>query len=141
MDLNVVLDIALAENRNWGFKDQLFRAALSVCNNLAEGYETPTTAHQLRYLWIAKGSNNEVCSMLLLAKRRGYFQERDLEQMLSLQDEAGRLIRSYIQKKTGIGVRCPERSGYSSFGPTSPTPLWQNSFRSEALPRVSGGST
>ncbi len=107
MDLNVVLDIALAENRNWGFKDQLFRAALSVCNNLAEGYEMPTTAHQLKYLWIAKGSNNEVCSMLLLAKRRGYFQERDLEQMLSLQDEAGRLIRSYIQKKTGNWGKVP----------------------------------
>lgn len=100
MDLNVVLDIALAENRNWGFKDQLFRAALSVCNNLAEGYEMPTTAHQLRYLWIAKGSNNEVCSMLLLAKRRGYFPEKDLDQMLRLQDEAGRLIRTYIQNKT-----------------------------------------
>ena len=71
MELNVLVDQALAESRNWGFKDQLFRAALSICNNLAEGYEMPTAPHQLKYLCIAKGSCNEVCSMLILAKRRG----------------------------------------------------------------------
>lgn len=100
MDLNEAVDIALSENRNWGFKDQLFRASLSICNNLAEGYEMPTQAHQLRYLWIAKGSSNEVCSMLLLAKRRGYFPPEQLERMLQLQDEIGRLIRTYIQNKS-----------------------------------------
>jgi len=107
MELNVAVDIALAGNKNWGFKDQLFRAALSVCNNLAEGHEMPTTAHQLRYLWIAKGSNNEVCSMLLLAKRRGYFAAEKIELMLRLQDESGRLIRTYIKNKTGNWGKVP----------------------------------
>ena len=100
MDLNVAVDKALSENKNWGFRDQLFRAALSICNNLAEGYEMPTTAHQLKYLWIAKGSCNEVCSMLILAKRRGYFPDDAITQMLGLQDEVGRLIRTYINHKS-----------------------------------------
>ncbi len=98
MDLNVLIDEVLAEFRNWAFRDQLFKASLSICNNLAEGYDMPTTAHQLKYLWIAKGSCNEVCSMLLLARRREYFPAELTDRMLSLQDEASRLIRSYIKK-------------------------------------------
>ena len=100
MDLNEAVDIALDGSRNFGFKDQLFRAALSICNNLAEGFEMPTQPHQLKYLWIAKGSCNEVCSMLLLAQRRGYFASDEVSRMLGLQDEVGRLLRSYIDKKT-----------------------------------------
>ncbi|MBP6572869.1 MAG: four helix bundle protein [Flavobacteriales bacterium] len=100
MDLNEAVDIALAGSRNFGFRDQLFRAALSICNNLAEGFEMPTTPHQVKYLWIAKGSCNEVASMLLLAQRRGYFSDAEVERMLGLQDEVARLIRSYIDKKT-----------------------------------------
>ena len=107
MELNVAVDKALAENKNWGFRDQLFRAALSICNNLAEGYDMPSDRHQLKYLWIAKGSCNEVCSMLILAKRRGYFQDNAIDQMLGLQDEVGRLIRKYIQNKSGGLLRIP----------------------------------
>jgi four helix bundle protein len=47
MDLNVIVDEALQEQKNWSFRDQLFRAALSACNNVAEGYEMPTKAHRL----------------------------------------------------------------------------------------------
>ena len=38
--------------------------------------------------------------MLLLAQRRGYFPPDQLERMLQLQDEIGRLIRTYIQNKS-----------------------------------------
>lgn len=101
MDLNVVVDNALAGNKNFSFKDQLFRACLSICNNIAEGHEMPTSRHQLHYLWIAKGSCNEVCSMLILAKRRNYFTTDQVDQMLKLQDEVGRLLRTYIKNKSG----------------------------------------
>lgn len=101
MDLNVAVDNALSGNKNFSFKDQLFRACLSICNNIAEGHEMPTTRHQLHYLWIAKGSCNEVCSMLILAKRLNYFTTDQVDQMLKLQDEVGRLLRTYIKNKSG----------------------------------------
>lgn len=107
MELNVVVDIALEGNRNFGFKDQLYRACLSICNNIAEGHEMPTTRHQLHYLWIAKGSNNEVCSMLILAKRRGYFSQEQVDRMLGLQDEIGRLLRTYIKNRSGRWSQLP----------------------------------
>jgi four helix bundle protein len=53
------------------FKDQLDRAALSVSNNIAEGFERGTTNELLAFLYIARGSAGEVRSMLVLLKRKG----------------------------------------------------------------------
>src|SRR5438477_5099704 len=64
----------LLENRNFGgtrgFRDQLDRAALSVSNNIAEGFERGTTNELLAFIYIARGSAGEVRSMLCLKERR-----------------------------------------------------------------------
>lgn len=107
MDLNVVIDEALQEQKNWSFRDQFFRAALSICNNIAEGYEMPTKAHRLKYLYIAKGSCNEVRSMILLARRRRYFPQEKADQMQSLQTEVSKLLKAYINTTAGPMNRLP----------------------------------
>jgi four helix bundle protein len=53
-----------------GFRDQLDRAALSVSNNIAEGFERGTTNELLAFLYIARGPAGEVRSMLTLKARR-----------------------------------------------------------------------
>jgi four helix bundle protein len=53
-----------------GFRDQLDRAALSVSNNIAEGFERGTTNELLRFIYIARGSAGEVRSMLCLKERQ-----------------------------------------------------------------------
>lgn len=53
-----------------GFRDQLDRAALSVSNNIAEGFERGTTNELLAFIYIARGSAGEVRSMLVLKERR-----------------------------------------------------------------------
>jgi four helix bundle protein len=50
-------------------KSQLERAALSVSNNIAEGFERGTKAELITFLYIARGSAGEVRSMLRLLKR------------------------------------------------------------------------
>lgn len=63
---------ATEELRDFEFKDQLRRAALSVMNNIAEGFERETDADFARFLDIAKGSCGESRSMLYLAEDRSY---------------------------------------------------------------------
>jgi four helix bundle protein len=53
-----------------GYRDQLDRAALSVSNNIAEGFERGTTNELLAFIYIARGSAGEVRSMLCLKERR-----------------------------------------------------------------------
>ncbi len=53
-----------------GFRNQLDRAALSVSNNIAEGFERSTTNELLSFIATARGSAGEVRSMLAVVKDR-----------------------------------------------------------------------
>ncbi|MEA3213285.1 MAG: hypothetical protein QOE70_6342 [Chthoniobacter sp.] len=53
-----------------GFRNQLDRAALSVSNNIAEGFERATTGELLAFIAIARGSAGEVRSMMAVVKDR-----------------------------------------------------------------------
>ncbi len=50
----------------YSLRDQLERAAVSISNNIAEGFERGTTKELLTFLYIARGSAGEVRSMLCL---------------------------------------------------------------------------
>jgi four helix bundle protein len=50
----------------FSLRDQIERAAVSVSNNVAEGFERGTTQELLTFLYIARGSAGEVRSMLCL---------------------------------------------------------------------------
>lgn len=52
-----------------GLRDQIERAALSISNNVAEGFERGSTNELLAFLYIARGSSGEVRSMLCLLER------------------------------------------------------------------------
>lgn len=69
---NVVLDLLEESGASFlaGFRNQLDRAALSVSNNIAEGFERSTTAELLAFIAIARGSAGEVRSMMAVVKDR-----------------------------------------------------------------------
>ena len=54
--------------KDWGFKDQIQRASVSIMNNIAEGSESGSDAKYINFLNIAKGSCSEVRSMLYLCE-------------------------------------------------------------------------
>ena len=58
--------------KDYAFRDQIQRAALSVMNNIAEGFERDTAKDFAHFLDLAKGSCGEVRSMLWVAEDLGY---------------------------------------------------------------------
>jgi four helix bundle protein len=60
-----------AFQQQYSLRDQLERAAVSVSNNVAEGFERGTTPELLAFIYIARGSAGEVRSMLCLLERLG----------------------------------------------------------------------
>jgi four helix bundle protein len=84
-----------------GFRDQLDRAALSVSNNIAEGFERGTTNELLAFLYIARGSAGEVRSMLTLKLRRADKRhwpanlKSELSNLKSMAESCSRQIRGW----------------------------------------------
>lgn len=87
-----------SDNKDYGFKDQIQRASVSVMNNIAEGFERQTNKEFIRYLYIAKGSGGEVRSMLYLAKEFNYISDEQFEKLYNLSLDATRLISGFIKK-------------------------------------------
>ena len=61
-DLAVFIYDAYRESRDWGFKDQICRAAVSVSNSRAEGFDRESDLDFARFLTISRTSCNEVKS-------------------------------------------------------------------------------
>ena len=68
-------------NNDFSFRDQIQRSAVSVMNNIAEGFERSSDVDFKRFLFISKSSCGEVRSMLHLAVELNYI-EADKQQLL-----------------------------------------------------------
>ena len=62
-------------SRDFGFRDQIQRAGISIMNNIAEGFERFSDIEFARFLDIAKGSCGEVRSMYYTAEDLGYVRQ------------------------------------------------------------------
>ncbi len=83
-----------ASSRDFGFRYQIQRCAVSVMNNIAEGFERKTDQDFARFLDIAKGSNGEVRSMLYLAEDRNYLTFETAQEMRDFSEDLSRAIQS-----------------------------------------------
>jgi len=91
-----------AFSRDFGLKDQIRRAAISIMSNIAEGFERnrPNEFHQ--FLSIAKASCAELRSQLYIALDACYLDEPRFNQLLALAVEVGRIIgglRAAVEKQ------------------------------------------
>jgi four helix bundle protein len=92
---------ALANCRDYGFRDQIQRAAVSVMSNIAEGFERGTRQEFLNYLFIAKGSAGEVRAQIYVGYDAGHFNIETFKYLNNLSQECSRLIQSFSEKVRG----------------------------------------
>ena len=69
--------------RDYGFRDQIQRASVSIMNNIAEGFESGSDAKFISFLNIAKGSCSEVKSMLYLCEDLNYCTNKERETLVT----------------------------------------------------------
>lgn len=85
------------DSKDFGFRDQICRASVSVMNNIAEGFERKSDSEFKHFLFIAKGSSGEVRSMLCLAQELKYIQEEYYSLLINLSNEISRMLSGLIK--------------------------------------------
>ena len=78
--------------KDWGLRDQIRRASVSVMSNLAEGFERAGRAEFRQFLVIAKGSCAEVKAQLYVALDAGYLNKEQFETIYAVAEETGRIL-------------------------------------------------
>jgi|688.fasta_scaffold1534746_1 four helix bundle protein len=92
VDLTVDIYASLELVNDFGFKNQIQRASLSISNNLAEGFERGSDRDFKRFLFIAQGSCSEVKSMLYVGVRLKYLKNDTYIQLNQRVTEIGKML-------------------------------------------------
>jgi len=96
-ELAIAIYSRFKTNKDYGFRDQIQRASVSIMNNIAEGFESKSNTEFRQFLYISKGSCGEVRSMLYLAKDLKYLSDSDFQNLLNKAIEISKTISGLIK--------------------------------------------
>ena len=83
--------------KDFGLRDQMRRAAVSILSNIAEGFESRTQALFIEFLGRAKGSAAELRAQSYVALDAGYLEQEQFVQLSGLAEKAARQIARFMQ--------------------------------------------
>lgn len=86
--------------RDFGLRDQIRRASVSIASNIAEGDERDTNKDSVRFLYMAKGSLAEVITQTIIAYEVGYLKEADCKHIDQECEVIGRMLGSLIKARS-----------------------------------------
>ncbi len=88
--------------KDFGLKDQIRRAAVSIVSNIAEGFERGRSAEFHQFLSVAKGSCAELRAQLYVALDAGHLKQDTFDKLMMEAAEVGRIIgglRAAVQRQ------------------------------------------
>ncbi len=90
--------------KDFGLRDQIQRASVSVMSNIAEGFERGSNKDFAKFVFVAKASAGEVRSLLYVARDLEYISSEDFEKLrehcISVSQLCWGLIR-HLQRNSG----------------------------------------
>ncbi|MCX6763243.1 MAG: four helix bundle protein [Candidatus Moranbacteria bacterium] len=93
-------------SKDFGLRDQIRRAVVSISSNIVEGFEKNSNNEFIRFLKIAKGSTGEVRNQLYIAFSVGYASKQEFDiinvELENLAGQIGKFI-SYLESKKRNG--------------------------------------
>jgi four helix bundle protein len=85
-----------AFSRDFGLRDQLRRAAVSVMSNIAEGFERGGDKEFIQFLSLAKASSAEARSHLHVALDQGYLTQQQFEELKNQTEVVGKMLSGFM---------------------------------------------
>ena len=88
---------ALAELKDYGFRDQITRAGLSMPSNIAEGYERNSNKELTLFLNYAKGSAGELRTQIYIGMEIGYINRENGKHWLQEAEEISKMLHGLMR--------------------------------------------
>jgi four helix bundle protein len=86
--------------RDFGFKDQIRRASVSIPSNIAEGDERGSNKEAVRFFYIAKGSLAELQTQLEIANEIDYLDDKTTDELMEKSSTVGKMLGSLIKARS-----------------------------------------
>jgi four helix bundle protein len=87
-------------SKDFGLRDQIQRAAISIASNIAEGDELGSDKQSIRYFYIAKGSAAELTTQLIIAHEIGYIENEIKDQLVDECDKISAMLSKLIKARS-----------------------------------------
>ena len=84
-------------SKDFGLRNQMQQAVVSVSSNIAEGFERGSKREFIQFLYIAKGSCGELRSQLYIAKDLGYLGNGESDTLIQSASNASKQITGFIK--------------------------------------------
>ena len=89
-----------AFRKDWGLRDQIRRAVVSIPSNIAEGDELGTDRQAVKFFYTAKGSSAEVLTQAIIAYEIGYLPEKHFDHIKEECQAISGMLTKLIQARS-----------------------------------------